>query len=127
MPSLPDRHPFTASLITGLGLVALGGLFALRNLGLLPSGEHIHFWPLALGFLALATFARRGILSWGGHTLLLAALALQLQDLGHHALLRHGWPVALIWVGCIMVARACFPPGRTALPATGEDPCGGTP
>ena len=45
-PCRPRRNYFIAKLVIGLGLIALGTIFALQNLGILPWGGTIHYWPL---------------------------------------------------------------------------------
>jgi hypothetical protein len=118
-PCQTRNDHFLAKLVFGLGLIALGTLFTLQNLGLFPWGGTIHFWPLALLFLALFNFARRGLLSFGGHLLLLGGLALQLQRLGHGAWLERGWPVSLIWLGAVIALRSL----RLRRPALLTAPC----
>ena len=104
-PCRPRRNHFIAKLVTGLGLIALGAIFALQNLGILPWGGTIRFWPLILLFLAVVHFAKRGILSFSGHLMLLGGVALQLKSLGHSELLHQWWPAGLIWLGIVMARR----------------------
>ena len=108
-----DRgNHLAARLVIGFGLIILGGILILRNLGSYPPVEALRFWPLILLILALARFARRGFLNFGGHLLLLAAIALQLKVLGHTELLARWWPVVLIWLGVIKVSRSLRPRRR---------------
>jgi hypothetical protein len=97
---------FAARMVIGFGLMVLGAIFILRNLAAYPPATLVFFWPLILVLLALASFIRRGPLAFGGHVLLLGALAIQLKDLGHMDLLAKWWPLALIWLGSIKVAHS---------------------
>jgi hypothetical protein len=115
--TMKDR--FLVKLVIGLGLIALGTIFSLQNLGLFPWGGTIHFWPLTLLFLALFNFAKRGLLSFGAHLFLLGGAALQLQSLGHGAFLDHWWPVSLIWLGALIALRSL----RLRRPALLTAPC----
>ncbi len=105
---LSRRNHFAARLVIGFGLILLGTAFILRNLGAIPADGALRFWPLLLALLALASFVRRSFLNFGGHLLLLAAIALQLKNLGHAELLRQWWPLGLIWLGSVKVARSLF-------------------
>jgi hypothetical protein len=95
-----------AKLVIGFGLIVLGLIFVLRNFGAYPPAEALRFWPLALFLLALASFARRGFLAFGGHLFLLAAIALQLKSMGYVELMARWWPLGLIWLGGLKVARS---------------------
>lgn len=108
-------------LVTGLCLIALGTVFLLQNLGMVPFGMTLRIWPAVLLVLAAASFARHGLLSVGGHALVLGAVALQLKHSDHAALLQHGWPVALIWIGAVKVLRVLWRRSRQAAPACWQD------
>jgi hypothetical protein len=100
MHACSTRHnPFAARLVLGAGLMLLGLVFILRNLLAGPAFPILRIWPPLLLLLAVACFIRRGWRAFGGHLFLLAALALELKDLGHTALLARWWPLALIWLG----------------------------
>jgi hypothetical protein len=113
-------NPIAARLVLGFGLIALGAAFAARNLLGHPPASVLLFGPLALLLLALASFARRGWLGFGAHLLLLAALALQLKQMGHLDLLARWWPVGLVWLGLVKVTHSLRP--RRAAEA-GPDSC----
>ena len=101
-----------AALVLGLGLIALGVVHGLKALGYLDLEGLLFFWPSALAVLALVFFARRGFLAFGGHVILLAAVALQAKAMGHGDLVHRAWPVALIWVGLVQVFRSLLRKGR---------------
>lgn len=101
-----------AALVLGLGLIALGVVHGLKALGYLDLEGVLFFWPTALVVLALVSFAKRGFLGFGGHGILLAAVALQAKVMGHGELLHRAWPVALIWLGLVQVLRSLFRKGR---------------
>jgi hypothetical protein len=106
------HHPTAARLVLGLGLMALGAAFLLRNLLGAQPVPAFQFWPLCLLLLALGSFVRRGGRHLAGHVLLLAALALQLKGMGHQDLLSRWWPVALVWLGLVKVLHSLGRPHR---------------
>ncbi len=117
------KNRFIAKLVIGFGLITLGAIFALQNLGFFPWGGTIRFWPWVLLFLALASFAKKGILAFNGHLFLLGGVALQLKSLGQGHLLEQWWPAGLIWLGAVMAIRSlCY--RRNTLPVSScQDSC----
>lgn len=102
------KNRFAAALTLGLGLIVLGVVHGLQALDYLDLKGLLFFWPTALLVLALVSFAKRGFLAFGGHLILLGAVALQLKDMGYRDLLHQGWPVGLIWLGVVQVLRSLF-------------------
>lgn len=102
----PTRNRIAAGLTAGFGLIALGVLYGLSNFHVVPLERFLRPGPIVLLLLAAIAFASRGFLAFGGHLLLLGAVALQLKGLGHSGWLAQGWPAGLIWLGVVMVFRA---------------------
>ncbi len=102
------KNRFAAALTLGLGLIVLGVVHGFQALGYLDLKGLLFFWPSALLVLAFVSFAKRGFLALGGHLVLLGAAALQLKNMGLGELLHKGWPVALIWLGIVLVLRSLF-------------------
>ncbi|REJ12480.1 MAG: cell wall-active antibiotics response protein [Paenibacillaceae bacterium] len=100
----------------GLVLLAIGGLFLLRQLNLLPFDFDIGFlfstfWPIILIAIGLQSLVSGG--GWWGMILVGLGAFFQLQNLNfiHLSLgevIRYGWPVLLIIWGLNMIFR----PGR---------------
>ena len=103
----------TPRLILGLGIVALGVLFTLDNLGFLEAGEFLEYWPVLLVAVGISKLTgplhSRAWLAasfWiliGSWLLLynLEFIELSLFDL---------WPVLLILLGVAIVGRALYRP-----------------
>jgi hypothetical protein len=117
------KSRFIATLAVGFALILLGAVFILQNLGLVPPGMALHFWPAALLVLAIGNFGRRGLLSFSGHVLILVAFALQAKYLGHREWLTQWWPLGLIWLGMIKVLRVLWFRWRTHVPPSCQDVC----
>ena len=118
---IPHRKRYLIGLVTGLTLILLGLAFFLQNLGLMPLGVALRVWPAVLLVLAAGSFVRHGLLSTGGHLLVLAAVALQLKDLGHGPWLVQWWPVALVWLGVIKVLRSLWRRSRAGFQTSCQD------
>jgi hypothetical protein len=97
-------NPFVSRLVIGTGLTVLGLAFIVHNLVTGTAVPALRVWPLVLLLLAAACFIRRGWHAFGGHLLLLGAVALELKQLGHAQLLARWWPLALIWLGVARLA-----------------------
>ena len=112
---------FSRKLMMGLMLVTLGVVFYLHNIQQLDLDRVWRFWPLLLGALALERFINRGLLAMEGHVLVLVATGLQLLFLERFSLLERWWPLAVVWVGIIIVLRALFPSQRRRLCQDSEE------
>lgn len=108
-----NRHPrkdrFPRRIVLGLLLIALGVTFYLHNVQLLDLERIWRYWPMILGVLALERFVNRGPLAMEGHILALMAVGLQLLSLERYSILERWWPLAVIWLGIVIVLRALFP------------------
>lgn len=100
---------FPRRIVIGLLLIALGVIFYLNNIDYLSMERLWRFWPLILGVLALERFINRGPLALDGHVLALLATGLQLLCLERYTLIERWWPLAVVWLGIIIVLRALFP------------------
>ncbi len=103
----PAREPLTALQLAGLGAVALGGLLALRELGLWAGDALV--WPLALAAAGSAVIWARGGMTQTGT----AGAPAGLLD-GRGALVRVGAGVVLVALGL-----AAFIAANDALMAAG--------
>ena len=112
---------FSRRLIVGLILMTLGVVFYLHNVNLLELDRVWRFWPLLMGVLALERFINRGPLAMEGHVLLIVATGLQLMFLERYSLLERWWPLAVIWLGIVIVLRALFPDQRRRLCQDSEE------
>jgi len=98
----------------GLILLAIGGMFLLRQLGYvsfdIDIGELVKtFWPLILIAVGVQGLAQRGGWWWGlfmvGLGLYFQARNLGFIDLTLGEVFRYGWPVLLIYWGLVMIFR----------------------
>jgi hypothetical protein len=112
---------FSRKLMMGLILMTLGVVFYLHNIQVLDLERLWRFWPLLLGALALERFINRGPLAMEGHVLVLVGLGLQLMFLERYSLIERWWPLAVVWVGIIIVLRSLFPGRRRALCQDSEE------
>jgi hypothetical protein len=120
----PRRDRFISKMVIGIGLILMGAIFALQNIGIIPWGGTFRFWPLLLMFFALVHFANRGFFSVMGHAMFLGGVALQVKSLGHADLLQQWWPVSLIWLGLVITLRSLCRQRRNALfEASCQDSC----
>ena len=106
-----DRRP-RRHLGTGVFLILLGLLLAWNQWNHAPFHDFGRYWPLILIALAVGKFVDRGLLSSGGHWMLLVGLYFELQANGQHELLHRFWPLGLVWIGLIMTLRALSPRPR---------------
>lgn len=100
--------------LVGLILLAVGGMFLLRQLGYVSFDFDIGylittFWPLILIAVGAQTMMHRGGGWWGifliGLGAFFQARNLGLVDLSLGDVFRYGWPVLLIWWGLSMIFR----------------------
>jgi hypothetical protein len=103
------RDLFPRRIVIGLLLISLGVLFYLNNINYLSLERLWRFWPMILGVLALERFVNRGPLAMEGHILALMAALLQLTCLERYSIVEDWWPLAVVWLGIIIVLRALFP------------------
>jgi len=114
---------FSAKLVFGLTVIALGLILMADSLHLYDAWHLLTWWPLALAAFGLARLAQDGILSLRGHVWLGFAAAGFISQFGPWGLLERWWPVFLVWGGVIVTLRAIFPqpkrvkPGKSAPPS----------
>jgi len=112
---------FSRKLMMGLILITLGVVFYLHNIHRLDLDRIWRFWPLLLGVMALERFINRGILAMEGHVLALVATGLQLMFLERYSLIERWWPLAVVWLGIIIVLRSLFPDQRRRMCQDSEE------
>lgn len=100
----PRPQPFrlTARLLFGIGLLAVGVLWTLDNLGMARAGEAVVWWPVLAIFYGLARLtgltARRGPMI--GLVWIFAGVWMLLHNLGYvHPGLEALWPLFLVAIG----------------------------
>jgi hypothetical protein len=71
--------------------------------------------------MALERFVNRGILAMEGHVLALVATGLQLMFLERYSLIERWWPLAVVWLGIIIVLRSLFPDQRRRMCQDSEE------
>lgn len=103
------RNRLTGRLLFGFGVITLGVLFTLDNLGLLDAGAVLHWWPvlpLAYGLARFTGYCCRqstvvgAIFTLGGAFLLLDSLGML------HFEVWDFWPLVLVLIGGSMVMGA---------------------
>ena len=99
---MPNFSRIAPRLLLGFGLIVLGGVFTLDNLGLVDADEVLRFWPVLLIAVGLVKFtgqgATVGALFWIGLGTLLLVDNLGF-DIGQF------WPIGLMALGVMVVAR----------------------
>lgn len=105
-----ERPPlFSAKLVLGLTVIALGLIFLADSLRWYDAWHLLTWWPLVLAAFGLARLTQDGILSLRGHIWLGFAVAGFISQFGPWGLLERWWPVFLVWGGLIVTLRAIFP------------------
>jgi hypothetical protein len=99
----------TRGLIFGIFVVIAGVTLLLDQMNLIDANRVFRFWPLLLivwGVSTLLSCQGSGRRFWGGF-LILAGIALQLQELGFQRIrMETLWPVFIIAVGVLLVIQA---------------------
>jgi hypothetical protein len=103
---IPPGRRAAGRVLLGLCVIAAGGAMLLGNLGLLQLDFSYRLWPLILVALGLAKLVEKGALSGGGHWLILLGLFLLAGFLEREDLIERWWPLAVIWIGLLVSARA---------------------
>lgn len=101
-----DRN--LVQVVIGLGVLALGVLFTLDNLGTIDAGDYIRYWPLALIGIGLAQIAQ--CRTWSSYTGAVLWMLAGLWFLGRNiGLIRVGvgdlWPLIVAGAGALLVFR----------------------
>ncbi|HZU52305.1 MAG TPA: DUF5668 domain-containing protein [Holophagaceae bacterium] len=94
---------------TGIFLILLGLLLALNQWHQLPFHDTTRYWPLILIAFGIGRMVDRGPFSPWPHAIILVGLYFELDALGHYDLIRHAWPLGLVWIGLIITLRALRP------------------
>ena len=110
MPPPYDTAPGTTSttrLWIGIGVIVLGLLSALDNLGFLHHGFFLQLWPLLLVALGLSKLKgsqpQRGL---SGYVFIIAGLVLLVANFGGASLAEAIWPLFVVALGVLIVTKA---------------------
>ena len=117
-PSVRPRFP--SGVIIGLATICLGVAFVFHNLRLIYIEDVLQFLPCIVIALGIARLWNRGFFSVWGHILVMGGMLLQilaLQIWAHNNDMPIGkwcdvemlWPVLVIWVGIIVLAKGVLP------------------
>ncbi|HXC17807.1 MAG TPA: hypothetical protein VNV60_10240 [Holophagaceae bacterium] len=104
----------SARLGVGIALIGFGALLAFdqwRTGSLHHLSSH---WPLLLLIPALIAMIERSWLHIGAHFTVLAAVGLELHQLGHDAILQSWWPLGIVWIGLVLTLRSLLPRDNAA-------------
>ena len=110
----PGRRAVGRILLGCLAIVA-GLLLLGHNLGYFTIQVSYRLWPLILVALGLVKLVEKGPLSGGGHWLVFLGLFLLAGFLEREDLIERWWPLAVIWFGLLVSARALIPGRRPAV------------
>jgi hypothetical protein len=97
----------TPKLVLGVCVMAVGGMLALENLGMVDAGRYLRWWPAGLVAIGLLKWFGVGTpVSRGGGAILTAAgVLLLLGELDFHAFeIWDLWPLVLIAAGFAMIS-----------------------
>jgi hypothetical protein len=112
----------TGRLLSGMVLVALGGVLLLLNLGMLEVGPVRAFWPVILILMGIGHLVRPER-HRGGAWLVFVGVVMLLHTLDIFRL-RDSWPLFIVAVGLGFLWRSVAPVGRTCS-CIGPCTCGG--
>ena len=119
--SLTQRRS-SGAMIAGLTIIAIGAILLLNQLGILPHGIVLQFWPVVLiviGLMKIFTTKDRGELLSGG-CFIAAGVLLQTNSLGiTHITWSQAWPLFIIAVGLMVLAHSLS--GKCGGPVTTLD------
>lgn len=117
--SILDPHPhtrFSPKLAFGLVLMAIGGILLLERLDLLQ-WRHLAWWPSIFFLLGAAMLWRHGFVrTFWGHAFLAFGTVGLAGEFGREDLVEKFWPLAVVWIGFILVLRALLPKPRPCCP-----------
>jgi predicted membrane protein len=114
------RRPGFGAAILGIGVVAVGIILLLDNLGIMESENVIDFWPMLLVLVGLSHFLRpKGSRRYvAGSIFIFIGVIIQLSNLGY---IRYDifdlWPVILVIAGISLILK----PFRRRGVSIGED------
>jgi hypothetical protein len=104
---------FTPSIVVSIVLIGVGTLFLLHNIGLLMIWDVWRFWPVALIIAGVSRLLGKhgpGDWLWGIFTILCGALWLSNNLNWLHVRFGMVWPLGLITLGVMTLARALDSP-----------------
>ena len=107
---IPPARRAAGRVLLGLLVIAAGAALLLSNLGLLHFEVTYRLWPLILVALGLAKLVEKGFLRVGGHWLILLGLFLLAGFMEREDLIERWWPLAIVWIGLLISARAVLAP-----------------
>ena len=118
-----DRPPlFSAKLVVGLAVIALGLILMADSLHWYDAWHLLTWWPLVLAAFGLARLVQDGPLSLRGHIWLGLSVAGFVSQFGPWGLLDRWWPAFLVWGGLVVTLRAIFPQPKRAKKSKVEPP-----
>lgn len=109
----PPAGRFPRGLRFGLIVIALGLFGLVINLSPVPVDELWTWAPALLVLTGLLHLLDRGLLKVWGHVQITVGTLLLVAFRGHDLLAERWWPLALVWVGIVVVLKAILP-RRTA-------------
>ena len=118
-----ERPPlFSAKLVLGLTILALGLILMAESLHWYDAWHLLYWWPVVLAAFGFARIAQDGMLSLRGHVWLGFSVAGFISQFGPWGLLDRWWPVFLVWGGIIVTLRAIFPQPKRVKPSKAHRP-----
>jgi len=109
------KFRLSPQLLLGLMVMFLGVIFTLDNLDLIPSGEVLRYWPVALVLFGLYMVGEAQELPgrFTGGLIAVAGFLLLLESLGRLSFrIWDFWPLALVFVGFNLIWQALQRRGR---------------
>ena len=104
-PTSPRRVPAKPLLIFGIGMIFLGILAALDNLGIADMHVVLKLWPLILIFMGIAKIRQQDSGS-GGYALLIGGIFALLVVFGHRHIEDVIGPMILVAIGIFVILRS---------------------
>lgn len=103
----PKRIP--GPVVFGLLLMSIGAVVLLHNLGVLSIEATWRLWPAVFLFSGLIKLVNNGVLSVGAHVELALGTILLAGFNNYAPEAEKFWPLALVWVGLVVLVKAMLP------------------
>jgi predicted membrane protein len=106
-----QRSFFTPQLVLGLGIIAIGVLFLLGNMDIIDPHDYLRYWPaiiLIIGLSSLVQSQHGPGRIWGLILTFIGAAMLLDRIYFLHINLWDYWPLILVAIGIMMIARSTF-------------------